>query len=95
MILISDYFSLGRVSEPQSRYLPAAPHHLDYKYKKAVYVEYTDGSFTQRKNPEHTLLGPLLIGKVNDQIHVSEVIEGKKNLTQEVYFALHLADLLA
>lgn len=73
MILISHYFSLGHVSEPQSRYLPAAPHHLDYKYKKAVYVEYTDGSFTQRKNTEHTLLGPLLKGKVNDQIHVSEM----------------------
>lgn len=98
MILISYYFSLGRVSEPQSRYLPAAPHHLDYKYKKAVYVEYTDGSFTQRKNTEHTLLGPLLKGKVSDQIHVSEVIEGKKKIwltLKEVYFALLLADLPA
>ncbi|XP_070692649.1 coagulation factor VIII isoform X2 [Pempheris klunzingeri] len=58
-------------SELQSGYLPAAPHHLDYKYKKAVYVEYTDGSFTQRKNPTKTLLGPLLKGTVNDQIHIT------------------------
>lgn len=61
------------VSELKSRYLPAAPHHhLSYKYKKVVYVEYTDGSFTQRKNPDSTLLGPVLKGKVNDQFHVSE-----------------------
>uniref|UniRef100_A0AAQ6A9K0 F5/8 type C domain-containing protein n=1 Tax=Amphiprion ocellaris TaxID=80972 RepID=A0AAQ6A9K0_AMPOC len=53
-----------------SRYLPAVPHHLDYKYKKVVYVEYTDGSFTQRKNPDNTLLGPILKGKVNDQLHI-------------------------
>ncbi|XP_038555621.1 coagulation factor VIII isoform X3 [Micropterus salmoides] len=55
----------------QSAYFPATPHHLDYKYKKVVYVEYTDGSFTQRKNPAKTLLGPLLKGKVNDQIHIT------------------------
>lgn len=55
----------------QSEYMPAAPHHLDYRYKKAVYVEYTDGTFARRKSSEDTLLGPLLKGKVNDQIHVS------------------------
>uniref|UniRef100_A0A3Q0T2K1 Coagulation factor VIII, procoagulant component n=1 Tax=Amphilophus citrinellus TaxID=61819 RepID=A0A3Q0T2K1_AMPCI len=58
-------------SELKSRYLPAAPHHLSYKYKKVVYVEYTDGSFTQRKDPESTLLGPVLKGKVNDQFHIT------------------------
>ncbi|XP_035525387.1 coagulation factor VIII isoform X1 [Morone saxatilis] len=56
-------------SELQSEYLPS--HHLGYRYKKVVYVEYTDGSFTQRKNPENTLLGPLLKGKVNDQIYIT------------------------
>lgn len=66
------FFTLCHNSELQSRYLPAAPHHLDYTYKKVVYVEYTDGSFTQRKNPDMTLLGPLLKGKVNDEFHVSE-----------------------
>lgn len=58
-------------SELQSGYLPAAPHHLGYKYKKAVYVEYKDGSFTQKKNPAKTLLGPLLKGKINDKIHIT------------------------
>ncbi|XP_061581426.1 coagulation factor VIII isoform X1 [Cololabis saira] len=57
-------------SDLQSRHLPAAPHHLGYRYKKVVYVEYTDGSFTQRKNPEMSLLGPILKGKVNDEIHI-------------------------
>uniref|UniRef100_A0A671W8Q5 Coagulation factor VIII-like n=1 Tax=Sparus aurata TaxID=8175 RepID=A0A671W8Q5_SPAAU len=67
-------------SELQSAYLPAAPHHLGYRYKKVQYVEYTDASFTQRKenprsqkeNPEEELLGPLLKGKINDEIHVSQ-----------------------
>ncbi|XP_068181094.1 coagulation factor VIII isoform X2 [Antennarius striatus] len=58
-------------SEFQSRYFKPAPHHLEYKYKKAVYVEYTDASFTQRKNPARTLLGPLLKGKVNDEIIIT------------------------
>ncbi|XP_029135416.2 coagulation factor VIII isoform X1 [Labrus bergylta] len=58
-------------SEMQSVYLPEAPHHLGYRYKKVAYVEYTDGTFTQRKNTKTTLLGPLLKGKVNDQIHIT------------------------
>uniref|UniRef100_I3JCH8 Coagulation factor VIII n=1 Tax=Oreochromis niloticus TaxID=8128 RepID=I3JCH8_ORENI len=58
-------------SEFQSRYLPSASHHLSYQYKKVVYVEYTDGSFTQRKDPDSTLLGPILKGKVNDQFHIT------------------------
>ncbi|XP_017289806.1 coagulation factor VIII [Kryptolebias marmoratus] len=57
-------------SELQSKYLPAAPHHLDYKYKKVVYVEYTDASFSQRKNSVPMLLGPTLEGRVSDQIHI-------------------------
>ncbi|KAM4585597.1 venom prothrombin activator oscutarin-C non-catalytic subunit [Fundulus diaphanus] len=57
-------------SELQSRYLPASPHHLGYTYKKVVYVEYTDESFTKRKNPAQTLLGPILKGRVNDRIYV-------------------------
>ncbi|KAF3693960.1 Coagulation factor VIII Antihemophilic factor [Channa argus] len=57
-------------SKLQSRYFPAAPHHLDYTYKKVAYVEYTDESFTQKKNPDKTLLGPLLKGKVNDEFKI-------------------------
>uniref|UniRef100_A0A3Q2Q8N4 Coagulation factor VIII-like n=1 Tax=Fundulus heteroclitus TaxID=8078 RepID=A0A3Q2Q8N4_FUNHE len=56
--------------KPTDRYLPASPHHLGYTYKKVVYVEYTDGSFTKRKNPTQTLLGPILKGMVNQEIHV-------------------------
>ncbi|XP_034546674.1 coagulation factor VIII isoform X2 [Notolabrus celidotus] len=55
----------------QSEYLPAAPHHLGYRYKKVAYVEYTDGSFTQKKTPDSILLGPLLKGKIKDQIHIT------------------------
>lgn len=65
----------------RSAYLPEAPHHLGYKYKKVVYVEYTDGSFTQRKSPANKLLGPLLRGKVNDQFHVSKPMTGEQMFT--------------
>lgn len=58
-------------SKLQSEYLPVAPHHLGYRYKKVAYVEYTDGSFTQKKSPGLMLQGPLLKGKVNDQIHIT------------------------
>lgn len=64
--------------ELQSRFFPTLPNHLNYKYKKAAYVEYTDRSFTQRKNAEQSLLGPLLKGKVNDQIHVSRSVEDRE-----------------
>uniref|UniRef100_A0A8D3DD54 Coagulation factor VIII, procoagulant component n=1 Tax=Scophthalmus maximus TaxID=52904 RepID=A0A8D3DD54_SCOMX len=63
-------FCLRHHSELQSAYLPASPHHLGYKYKKVAYVEYTDASFTQRKKLAKNLLGPLLKGKVNDQLHI-------------------------
>ncbi|XP_058506408.1 coagulation factor VIII [Solea solea] len=58
-------------SDLRSRYFPASPHHLGYKYKKVVYVEYTDASFTVRKSPAKNLLGPRLKGKVNDQFHIT------------------------
>lgn len=58
-------------SELQSPYLPGVPHHLEYKYKKVVYVEYSDESFTKRVSPPNTLLGPLLKGKVNDQFYIT------------------------
>lgn len=61
-------------SELQSRFFPTSASRLSYKYKKVAFVEYTDRSFTQRKNTEKSLLGPLLKGKVNDQIHVSQPV---------------------
>ncbi|KAK7922408.1 hypothetical protein WMY93_009310 [Mugilogobius chulae] len=57
--------------EMQSAYLPEVPHHLEYKYKKVVYVEYSDQSFTKRVSPPNTLLGPLLKGKVKDQFYIT------------------------
>ncbi|XP_071371278.1 coagulation factor VIII [Centroberyx affinis] len=57
-------------SELQSGYFSTSPHRLGYQYKKVVYVEYKDSTFTQRKNPHNTLLGPLLKGEVNDQFHI-------------------------
>uniref|UniRef100_A0AAV2MJK0 F5/8 type C domain-containing protein n=1 Tax=Knipowitschia caucasica TaxID=637954 RepID=A0AAV2MJK0_KNICA len=58
-------------SEMQTPYGPEAPHHLEYKYKKVVYVEYSDESFSSRVSPPNTLLGPLLRGKVNDQFYIT------------------------
>ncbi|XP_061691425.1 coagulation factor VIII [Syngnathoides biaculeatus] len=58
-------------SELQSIEMPEAPHHLDYKYKKVTYVEYTDETFTRRKNTVSTLMGPLLKGKVSDRFHIT------------------------
>lgn len=51
-------------------------------------MEYTDVSFTQRKknpfsqkeNPEEELLGPLLKGKINDEIHVSQMFSEEEEL---------------
>ncbi|XP_076015760.1 coagulation factor V [Genypterus blacodes] len=57
-------------SELQSPYFTTSPHRLGFQYKKVVYVEYTDGTFTQRKYPANTLLGPHLKGEVNDQFHI-------------------------
>lgn len=61
-------------SELQSRFFPTSVTRLSYKYKKVAFVEYTDRSFTRRKNSEKSLLGPLLKGKVSDQIHVSRSV---------------------
>uniref|UniRef100_A0A667WTU7 Coagulation factor VIII, procoagulant component n=1 Tax=Myripristis murdjan TaxID=586833 RepID=A0A667WTU7_9TELE len=57
-------------SELQSDYFPTSPHQLGYQYKKVAYVEYTDDTFTQRKNPATTLIGPLLKGEIGDQFHI-------------------------
>ncbi|XP_051922357.1 coagulation factor VIII isoform X2 [Hippocampus zosterae] len=55
----------------QNRGMPGAPQHHNYKYKKVAYVEYTDRSFTRRKNKDRTLMGPLLKGKVTDRFHIT------------------------
>ncbi|KAM6953333.1 coagulation factor VIII [Aplochiton taeniatus] len=53
-----------------SEYFPANPQRLGYRYKKVVYVEYNDISFTQKKNHGNRLMGPLLKGQIGDKIHV-------------------------
>ncbi|XP_019739469.1 coagulation factor VIII isoform X2 [Hippocampus comes] len=55
----------------RNRGTPGAPQHHNYKYKKVAYVEYTDRSFTRRKNKDRTLMGPLLEGKVTDRFHIT------------------------
>uniref|UniRef100_A0A8C7JA18 Coagulation factor VIII n=1 Tax=Oncorhynchus kisutch TaxID=8019 RepID=A0A8C7JA18_ONCKI len=46
------------------------PTSLGHEYKKVVYVEYTDQTFTTRKSPVKRLLGPLLRGQVDEHFQV-------------------------
>ena len=56
--------------ELQSEYFHVSPEQLGFQYKKAVFLEYTDATFTAKKTSDGTLQGPLLKGEVNDQVHV-------------------------
>ncbi|RXM29458.1 Ceruloplasmin [Acipenser ruthenus] len=52
------------------------PHRIGGKYKKAVYTEYTDETFTTRKQRTEEerhlgLLGPVIKAEVGDTIHVT------------------------
>ncbi|XP_064875162.1 coagulation factor VIII-like [Oncorhynchus nerka] len=53
-----------------SEYFPRGPHQLGHEYKKVVYVEYTDQTFTTRKSPVKRLLGPLLRGQVDEHFQI-------------------------
>uniref|UniRef100_A0AAR2JEJ0 Coagulation factor VIII, procoagulant component n=1 Tax=Pygocentrus nattereri TaxID=42514 RepID=A0AAR2JEJ0_PYGNA len=44
-------------------------------YKKVVYVEYTDKTFTVRKSKSNSLIGPVLRGEVEDQFQVISYIK--------------------
>nr|XP_057918781.1 coagulation factor VIII isoform X2 [Doryrhamphus excisus] len=72
--LVWDYAPHLDATDSEGRFgdgdMPPGPHHLDYKYKKVAYVEYTDASFTQRKKTSRTLMGPLLKAKVKDHLHI-------------------------
>ena len=77
-----DYAPSGRdeamgmpFDELQGNYTESGPHHIGRVYKKAMYREYTDGSFSTLKvrAPEEQylgLLGPVLRGEVGDTIKV-------------------------
>ncbi|CAL8357120.1 unnamed protein product [Merluccius merluccius] len=56
--------------ELQSHYFHGSPQRLGFEYKKVVFVEYTNDTFTKRKSSTQTLLGPLLKGEVNDKVHI-------------------------
>jgi hypothetical protein len=56
-------------------YTESGPHRIGHVYKKAIYREYTDATFSALKvrPPEQQylgLLGPVLRGEVGDTIHV-------------------------
>ncbi|KAJ8246909.1 hypothetical protein GJAV_G00256690 [Gymnothorax javanicus] len=53
-----------------SEYLEHGPQRIGKKYKKAIYVEYTDDSFTKRKAAGAGLMGPVLRGEVGEQIEI-------------------------
>jgi len=77
-----DYAPTGRdeamgmpFDELQRNYTESGPHHIGRVYKKAIYREYTDASFSTLKvrAPEEQylgLLGPVLRGEVGDTIQV-------------------------
>jgi len=77
-----DYAPSGRdeamghpFDEIEKVYTEPGPHRIGRVYKKAIYREYTDGSFTTLKAraPEERylgLLGPILRGEVGDTIRV-------------------------
>ncbi|KAG9346549.1 hypothetical protein JZ751_006860 [Albula glossodonta] len=52
------------------KYLERGPRRIGKEYKKAVYVEYTDESFRNRKTEIMGLVGPVLRGEVEDQIKI-------------------------
>jgi hypothetical protein len=71
-------------SQLLSEYFPRGPHQLGHEYKKVVYVEYTDQTFTTRKSPVKRLLGPLLRGQVDEHFQVCTTIN-KTNKQKKMY----------
>ena len=57
------------------RYTIPGPHFIGRKYKKAIYRQYTDASFTKQKprteEEEHLgIMGPMIKAEVGDTIEV-------------------------
>ncbi|XP_066498216.1 coagulation factor VIII [Hoplias malabaricus] len=52
-------------------------------YKKVVYVEYTDKTFTVRKSKGSTLIGPELTGEVEDQFQI--IFKNKASRPYNIY----------
>lgn len=58
-----------------SLFLEAGPQRIGSKYKKVMFVEYEDATFTKRKvsdQPDKGILGPVIKGEVGDQFKVRE-----------------------
>ncbi|XP_029463058.1 coagulation factor VIII [Rhinatrema bivittatum] len=57
----------------RSQFLEAGPQRIGQRYKKVIFVEYTDGTFKQRKESETPgtgILGPVLKGEIGDQFKI-------------------------
>ncbi|XP_062997945.1 coagulation factor VIII [Elgaria multicarinata webbii] len=57
-----------------SQFLESGPHRIGSKYKKVMFVEYEDETFTRRKasKPDHMgILGPVLKGEVGDEFVIT------------------------
>ncbi|KAK1163276.1 hypothetical protein AOXY_G16708 [Acipenser oxyrinchus oxyrinchus] len=55
-------------------YLEKGPQRIGKQYKKAVYVEYTDGTFRKRKpknGPDRGIMGPVLRGETGDEFQIT------------------------
>lgn len=55
-------------------YLEKGPQRIGKQYKKAVYVEYTDGTFrkrTPKNGPDRGIMGPVLRGETGDEFQVT------------------------
>ncbi|KAK2528910.1 F8 [Columba guinea] len=56
-----------------SLFLEAGPQRIGSKYKKVMFVEYEDATFTKRKvsdQPDKGILGPVIKGEVGDQFKI-------------------------
>uniref|UniRef100_A0A6Q2XRP7 F5/8 type C domain-containing protein n=1 Tax=Esox lucius TaxID=8010 RepID=A0A6Q2XRP7_ESOLU len=56
--------------ELSHEYVPRSPYQLGHEYKKVVFVEYTDKTFTKKKSPTKKLMGPLLRGQVDEEFQI-------------------------
>ena len=54
-------------------YFEKGPARIGGVYKKAVFREFTDGSFTERSpRPEHLgIIGPVIYGEIGDTIELT------------------------
>uniref|UniRef100_A0A3B3RPT7 ferroxidase n=1 Tax=Paramormyrops kingsleyae TaxID=1676925 RepID=A0A3B3RPT7_9TELE len=75
-------------SEYQSRYLKQGPNRIGKKYKKAVFVEYVNETFTVRKDNklrkmETGILGPVIRAQIRDIVKI--VFKNKASRPYSIY----------